>query len=206
MGLAHLSKGNYAACFGGNTMLNAVPRGSDNPVNPSPRMAGLFGMVPIKKWPVESRLGSGVRLGKVSDGLSKTLMFAEVLTWNDVNESGESVDPSVPQGNDDWRGAWMVPGMGASAFSGKTTPNSPVPDVIPACGTGLMDTAFGKTMPCREDASSANTFAASRSAHPGGVNAARGDGSVQFIADDIEAPVWQAMCTRRGNEAVGSGL
>lgn len=204
MGLAHLSRGNYAACFGGNTMLNAVPGTSTNPVNPDKRFAGMFGMVPIAKWPVTGRLGRGTKIAKVADGMSKTIMFAEVLTWNEVNPEGESVDPTVPMGNDDWRGAWMVPSVGASAFTGKTPPNSKIPDVIPACGTGLMESvAFAKIMPCREDSSSPNTWAAARSGHPGGVNAARGDGSVEFITDGVDPLVWQAMCTRNGSEAVG---
>ena len=29
-----------------------------------------------------------------------------------------------------------------------------------------------------------------------------GDGSVQFVADDIDAFVWHAMCTRAGSESV----
>ena len=46
------------------------------------------------------------------------------------------------------------------------------------------------------------TYAAvtSRSYHNGGVNIVRMDGSVEFIADDIEIPVWQAMFTRNGAE------
>ena len=54
--LAHLSKANYVACFGGNTMLNAVPPGSTNPVNPDPGFAGIFTMV---QHPQESCRGPG---------------------------------------------------------------------------------------------------------------------------------------------------
>jgi prepilin-type N-terminal cleavage/methylation domain-containing protein len=200
----HLSKGNYAACFGGNTMMNAVPEGSRNPINPLPRMAGMFGMVRITKDPIGSRLGRGYRVGKIVDGMSKTIMLGEVLYWNQVVESGGSTDPSVPDGNDDWRGTWMIPSVGASAFTAKYQPNSRESDVIPACGTGLMQSTDSRRMPCIEDRQTANIFASARSAHSGGVNAARGDGSVTFVDNDVDLVIWVASCTKAGQESVES--
>ena len=47
-----------------------------------------------------------------------------------------------------------------------------------------------------------NSFASARSAHNDGVNAAMGDGSVDFISDDIEPRVWHAMCTRAGEDII----
>ena len=43
---------------------------------------------------------------------------------------------------------------------------------------------------------------AARSMHPGGVNAARVDGSVRFYGDDINPAVWRAMATRNGEEVL----
>jgi prepilin-type processing-associated H-X9-DG protein len=223
--LAHLSKANYVACFGGNTMLNAISPGSEGSLapqtNPDPGFAGIFGMARIRKNPAGARVGQGIKIAKVTDGMSKTVMLSEILTWNETNEQGAAVETSgVGQGNDDWRGAWMVPGMGASAFSGKFPPNStgmqpdfrrenPInsADTIPACGTQL-DVAKNPggghpdaaDIPCIERADSANTWASARSKHNEGVNAAMGDGSVQFIADDIDAFAWHAMCTRAGED------
>ncbi len=198
----HLSRASYVACFGANTMINAVPDGSRNPVNPEPLFAGIFGMAQIKKWPVSVRSGRGNKISKVRDGMSKTVMLSEILAWSQTNESGGSVDPTVPAGNDDWRGAWMIPSVGASAFTGKFAPNSSDPDVIPACGTGIMQSADARLMPCREDRQSPNIFASARSAHPGGVNAARGDGSVSFTVNDTDLELWRALCTRGGKETV----
>ena len=90
--------------------------------------------------------------------------------------------------------------VGASAFTGKYPPNSNEADLIPACGTGLDKLPEYSIIPCREDMQSANIWATARSAHNGGVNAAMGDGSVRFIANDIEQAVWQVMCTRAGGE------
>ncbi len=204
MGLAHLSRGHYAACFGGNTMLYAIPPESVEPTPPDDykQWTGMFGLARITKWPVTARLGRGNRLSRISDGMSKTVMFAEVLTWNDTNDHGGSVDETVPQGNDDWRGVWMIPAMGASAFSGFYPPNSNNADVIPACGTGIMTSKIGRKMPCTEDKDTANTWGSARSAHSGGVNAATGDGAVAFVSDEIDRIVWQGRCTRAGKEAV----
>ena len=203
-GLGHLSKANIAACFGAGTMLNAVPSNSRNPVNPDPQFSGMFGLESIAKNPPGQRTGKGIRIRKVKDGMSNTLMFAEVLTWNQVNDQGTPVDNSVPPGNDDWRGAWMIPSVGASAFTAFTQPNSSEPDLIPACGTGLMNTAAAQRLPCREDKESANIYAAARSNHTGGVNTARGDGSVHYASDDVDILVWRALSTRKGSEVVGA--
>jgi len=215
MALAHLSKGNYVGCFGGNTMLNAVPPNSTNPVNPDPEYAGIFSMVRIRKNPPGQRLGHGTAIAKVIDGTSKTVMLSEVLTWNETNERGGAVSESVPHGNDDWRGVWMIPSVGASAFTGKFPPNSTgrrkdfrnandldSAELIPACGTGLEGHVDSQDIPCHEDMETGNTWASARSKHNEGVNAAMGDGSVQFVADDINATVWHAMCTRAGDEVV----
>ena len=168
--LGHLSKANIAANFGGNTMLNAVPSRSRNPVNPDPQFAGMFGLEAI----VKGEQGKGIRIGKVKDGMSNTLMFAEVLTWNVPNDQGVPEDDSVPQGNDDWRGAWMIPSVGASAFTGNTTPNSSEPNVIPACGTEL------RTPRLRSDCHAAKIENCKHLCHiakqsHGGVNTCRGD-------------------------------
>ena len=46
-------------------------------------------------------------------------------------------------------------------------------------------------------------WAAARSGHTGGVNAAMADGSVRFFSNTVTQPVWSALGTRSGGEAVG---
>jgi prepilin-type processing-associated H-X9-DG protein len=127
-------------------------------------------------------------------------LLSEVLTWDTpyastLGEKGEA-------GNDDWRGAWLVPGMGASAFTGRNPPNSPEPDVIPACGRNIPQD--GSTLvPCRENTDGGNFYASARSRHTGGVNAALCDGSVRFFDNSISQKTWQALCTRSGGEVLG---
>ena len=222
--LGHLKKGNYAACFGGGYMIHATPPGSkpynlqsnndlrrepsqDNKVvqGPPDYLNGIFSMVRVDKNPAPIRLGRGASMAQISDGMSATVMLGEVLAWNEENAEGAG-DLGMT-GNDDWRGTWMVPGMGASAFSGLTPPNSSTPDDIPACGTGIKDSSLANLMPCVDKGQNGGfTFAASQSAHPGGVNYAKGDASVHFVESEIDENVWQAMCTRAGGEVVDSGF
>jgi type II secretory pathway pseudopilin PulG len=223
LSLGHLSKGNYAACFGGRNMMQAIPLESVFPPyddgNIYPTMAGMFGMMRIQKMPVGQRLGKGYTGAQISDGLSNTVMLSEILPWTDETEYGVGEDGI--SGNDDWRGAWMAPGMGASAFSGRFPPNSKGPgtetnpkdptqvinvadrsDRIPACGTGIENSPAYRDIPCTEDKSTGDTWASARSAHTGGVNAAMGDASVRYVDNEIDGNVWRAMCTRAGEELV----
>ena len=39
-----------------------------------------------------------------------------------------------------------------------------------------------------------------RSRHPGGVNVAMCDGSVQFVVDDVDLTAWRAASTTQGEE------
>lgn len=198
MALGHLSKGNYAACFGGDTMLHAIPSQSTFPRNPKPLMAGVMGMVRIQKYPPQARAGRGTSAKKIIDGMSKSVMLSEVVTFDepDPMNAGDNGEP----GNDDWRGVWMIPSVGASAFTGRYTPNSHEPDVIPACGT-LLTQRPNFSAPCQENTDSGgNIWASARSHHPGCVNSARADGSVHTVTDDIASNIWQALCTRAGGE------
>jgi prepilin-type N-terminal cleavage/methylation domain-containing protein len=219
--LAHLTKGNYAACFGGGSMLHAIPPESVKPsaaflagtpvsrdakgrvvTAPPDYLAGVFGMVRINKTPATARLGKGMTTAQISDGLSNTVLLSEVLAWDEVNEQGAG-EVGAP-GNDDWRGVWMIPSVGASAFTGYQTPNSSEKDVIPACGTGIETSASGREMPCEEQTDAGgNLYAAARSRHVEGVNASMADASVRFVDNAIDNVVWQAMCSRAGGEVAG---
>jgi prepilin-type processing-associated H-X9-DG protein len=43
-----------------------------------------------------------------------------------------------------------------------------------------------------------------RSRHLGGVNVVMGDGGVHFVSNNISLSTWQALCTPRGAEPVGT--
>ena len=43
-------------------------------------------------------------------------------------------------------------------------------------------------------------YAAARSKHSGGVNVAMADGSVRFVAEEIDVSLWRGMATKSGGE------
>ena len=66
-----------------------------------------------------------------------------------------------------------------------------------------VDPANPDQLPCvTTQQTDGNMFAAARSKHAGGVNAAFADGSVRFITNGISQPVWQGMGTKAGGEVV----
>lgn len=140
----------------------------------------------------------GVRLQKITDGISSTLLLTEVRT-RDVA--------------DDQRGAWMLPWAGSSLLSldlhplyyGRSTidddpnkydfsiapftvglnqtPNSRHADVLYHC-SDLAGAQF-EGLPCN-NLWRLYISAAPRSLHPGGVNVGFLDGRVQFLSDDVD--------------------
>jgi prepilin-type processing-associated H-X9-DG protein len=70
------------------------------------------------------------------------------------------------------------------------------------------DTAIPANHPfklnCVQNRADGNQWAAARSKHSGGVNAAMADGSVRFIRDSINLAAWQAMGTKSGGEVIAN--
>ena len=128
------------------------------------------------------------RFADITDGLSNTLMAAE------VNQG---------QG-EDFRGlTWWAEGSGFTVYR---TPNSSLPDYIsngngrPGC---VPPSEEPRNAPCEAHRTpNWNAFAA-RSRHPGGVNVLLCDGSGRFVTNNIAWETWQALGTSRGGEVVG---
>jgi len=128
------------------------------------------------------------RMSEITDGASRTLAFSETIK--------PDREPNPPT-NHEFRGmSWWGPG---ALFSTYRPPNSNIPDTCQApwyCVDG------DPLAPCSQTYHSAeNPIAlAARSRHPGGVVAARVDGSVGFYANTIDAALWQGLGTTAGGE------
>jgi hypothetical protein len=124
-----------------------------------------------------------VRLSDITDGISKTLAFSEVIRTK--SEDGMECH--------DYRGlSWWGPG---GLFSTQGTPNSHLPDVMPRKGDCVSD----EVAPCTCPHTSTNPMRVlARSRHPGGVVAATCDGAVEFYPNDIDATVWENLGTTQG--------
>lgn len=143
-----------------------------------------------------------------TDGLSNTLLLAEVHAYTSYHRDGQHTDttpPSDPSAicslSNDGRNPprtsghseWIDGRVHQSGFTAAFTPNTNV-----VCN-GIENMDWVST---REGVEGGATYAAvtSRSYHASAVNVAMTDGSVHTVSDDIEALVWRAMATRAGGE------
>jgi prepilin-type N-terminal cleavage/methylation domain-containing protein/prepilin-type processing-associated H-X9-DG protein len=117
----------------------------------------------------------GVKLKEITDGTSKTLMIGE-SSPEDGNSAAWSSD-----------GDWAITGVQLN-WNWKASGEC-------LGGTGEPNPGLRSCWPL---------VRGFRSNHPGGVNFAMVDGSVQFISDTIEHTVYRAMSTREGGEVVSN--
>jgi prepilin-type N-terminal cleavage/methylation domain-containing protein len=123
----------------------------------------------------------GKPFSEILDGLSNTIMVAEVL-------QGQARD---------LRGfLWWGD---ATNFSTYLPPNAKQPDVIYT--PTYCNNEPQKNLPCTGTPTSANpSMFASRSRHPGGVQVVLCDGSGRFVRSAISINVWRAASTTQGAE------
>jgi prepilin-type N-terminal cleavage/methylation domain-containing protein/prepilin-type processing-associated H-X9-DG protein len=131
----------------------------------------------------------GVVFADITDGLSNTLMMAEVIALLTTGTG--------------WEGPLsdLSTSLGGQSFNAWLTPNSPVWDeVARLCPPSA---ALNGIPGCNYigDDSRLQSFD-SRSKHSGGVNASLCDGSVRFFSNTIDLAVWRALSTSRGNEVI----
>lgn len=141
---------------------------------------GTFGAVPVgapSGYSVQNGMFDGrnrtrrIKLTDVTDGLTNTIMVAEVL-------QGQGTDLRGFQ--------WWGDAAGVSTFA---PPNSSTPDQIYTAT--YCNNQPQRNLPC---SAPGNTFL-SRSRHPGGVNVALGDASVRFIRENIDPVTWRLMAS-----------
>ena len=120
------------------------------------------------------------RHSDIQDGTSNTLFLSEYLQ-------------AMADADFDFRGDFLNDDECAAQFMTRNTPNAGVDNTV------CVDQE--RPAPCKL-VDKADTYVAARSRHPGGVNAAFGDGSVSFMSDSIALDVWQAMGSSQGSESL----
>jgi prepilin-type N-terminal cleavage/methylation domain-containing protein/prepilin-type processing-associated H-X9-DG protein len=140
----------------------------------------------------------GARLTDVSDGLSNTIMVAEL-------RAGKSpLDP---------RGVWALGFPSSSIVNAGRAPYNPTPnntlgdsgqdgDEIQTCAkfwTPTIGSADG--LGCISDGS-LMTSGMSRSRHSGGVNVCQGDGSVRFVKNSISELTWCLLISKADGQVI----
>jgi prepilin-type N-terminal cleavage/methylation domain-containing protein len=158
---------------------------------------------------------SKLQTGKFIDGLSKTIAFSEVKAWNPYfrNAGHTYPQPTAPESVASSLSGQFKTNSGhtesldgrahQTGVTGLFPPNTIVRFMVNN-DDGQIDYDVDWTNQQEGKSATVATYAAvtSRSYHDGGVNIVRMDGSSQFIANGIESPIWQAMFTRNGGEAV----
>jgi prepilin-type processing-associated H-X9-DG protein len=105
--------------------------------------------------------------------------------------------------------------MGSSNFSAKWEPNAQGTGIDPETNESLpkhdriamceVRTQTADPLFCVTRRNDGQVWAAARSRHPGGVNAAMCDASVRFVSDGIDLQAWRALATRDGGEVEAGG-
>ena len=155
----------------------------------------------------------GAAFRQFTDGLSNTLLAAEVKGYTPYFRDGNAgqpqpVDPNQPTsicslGPGDFKETtghteWVDGRAHQSGFTATFTPNTKV-----ECpGKEGFDADWTSTREGKSDTAITYAAVTSRSFHAGVVNVALVDGSVQSINDNIAAEIWRAMATREGGEIV----
>ena len=160
------------------------------------------------------------RLAKITDGTANTLMMSEILVLpTTVGWGGPYSDSQTA--------------LGGQVFTGFNTPNSREPDALtrqgewwanvssvwpeqdlPVAANGQPAPPVTAPPPPRGTIGTPDYVIDSnghkqqhisvRSKHPGGVNASRCDGSLDFFTDSIEPLVWDEMCSAASGNPIPS--
>jgi hypothetical protein len=140
----------------------------------------------------------GLNFSAIDDGLSNTLMLAEVISVGEEmgnNWGGPVSDTMIACGGQAFTawlapnsrtpdGVWRVCAGDTSKGGSKAALNS-----MPDCTSTYVSEAYDQTL-------------ASRSKHMVGVHVAMCDGSVHFVSNFVDLNTWRALSTAKGREPV----
>lgn len=154
--------------------------------------------------------------GRISDGLSNTLMFSEVKAYQRYRRNaapGYTTDPGMPNdptdlaaldddGNADPRSSghteWVDGRVHQTGFTAAFPPNYEAPFTG---ATDTFDTDYNSQQEGNSTTNHSYAVVTSRSYHDGGlVNACLMDGSVRSFSDKIERTLWQNLANRHDGE------
>jgi len=146
---------------------------------------------------------SSTEFADITDGTSHTAAFSESVLGN-----GDDSTAAAPQ--DPMRQVIELSGGTPTTPAACSTTSNFVGDRGSKWINGhFADTLYNHFYPPNSQTPDCNNefrnfaLTAARSMHPGGVQLALCDGSVQFISENINLEIWRALATRSGGEVVG---
>jgi prepilin-type processing-associated H-X9-DG protein len=150
-------------------------------------------------------LESAVKFRDVSDGASNTAAFSERTLGNGLPQTAMppelaplyilELSNAVPVGETQC----------SSPASGKWYSQRSAKWILGNYGNSLYNHFYAPNAAnwdCMNQPQQKGLFTA-RSYHPSGVNVVFCDGSVRFVRNQIELPIWRAMATRAGHDLLG---
>ncbi len=162
---------------------------------------------------------SKLRLAKVSDGTSKTLLAAEVKAWQPYMRNGGPSQTTAPstaeeaaaivasgaQFKNTGHTEWPDGRVHHTGFTATMTPNTVV-HYDAGDQVGVVDADYNSWQEGKNGSAGSPSFAiiTSRSFHQGSVQVVMLDGSVRNVDESIELSAWRAAATRRGHEPLQS--
>ncbi|MBM4011374.1 MAG: DUF1559 domain-containing protein [Planctomycetes bacterium] len=200
-----MGRDNYFACTGGAAMKGGTA------------IDGIFAIAD----PPAGSVMKGYKPSQVSDGMSKTALFAEVmrgmLAWNESGQydnttammaaaaltgsrltDGRRVPECMPNGN--LRASQMIRYTGHQYY--RDIPNMFMyTHTLPVNWNQRSPTPAQQSYNCG-DVSYRVAHIAASSYHPGGANVGLADGSIRYVGDNVDFDVWQAAGSRASGEAL----
>jgi prepilin-type processing-associated H-X9-DG protein len=178
--------------------------------------AGIFALTAV---PALKQVLKGATIVSISDGMSNTALFAEVMRtthpWpavtnvrdntviilhasvNTASDTDGRAIPSCAAGGQPWTSSIKYVGTQFERVLWGTTFYT---HTLPPNWNKLTDAAAQKYN-CG-DTQIQHFHVAASSYHQGGVNVCMADGSVRFVRDDINFAAWQAMGSRANGDVV----
>jgi prepilin-type processing-associated H-X9-DG protein len=132
-------------------------------------------------------LAAGIKFGQITDGASNTFMVGEWSWWHsaptsDHHRSWMRNNASIaPPATGPWIPCKMCQPTGSPVMGGMLQVKNILSAINSRQRPNHNDVALG-------------------SQHPGGAGFLRADGSVQFVDESIEMPVYYATSSRNGRE------
>jgi hypothetical protein len=160
----------------------------------------------------------GARFAEITDGLSNTAMFAEILlgpgTTGALLTVGAGSKDDYAVATDLAFGTWDGSPTGGDVIAPPACDNR----ATPAWGyrgkqyyRGVVVTSYyshtltpnARFRDCIRGTGVDRGHLASRSYHASGINAVLGDGAVRYVTNNVNSDVWRAVGSKAGGEATG---